>query len=216
MVRVDGGTFQMGATSEQQGPGSDEKPVHKVTLSTYYIGETEVTQALWEAVMGNNPSYFKGRKKPVEKVSWNDCQKFVRRLSQLTGRNFRLPTEAEWEYAARGGNKSRGFQYSGGNNLADVAWYSVNSSSTTHPVRKKQANELGLYDMSGNVFEWCQDWEGSYSSGVQTDPTGPSTGSFRVLRGGCVFGLAGNCRVAYRSHHTPDFRGNLGLRLVLQ
>ena len=154
MKLVEGGTFQMGATSEQ---GSDaynsEKPVHSVTLSNYYLGETEVTQALWNAVMGSNPSYFEGDALPVEQVAWNDCQEFIRKLNQKTGKNFRLPTEAEWEYAARGGKKSNGYKYAGSNDIGSVAWYTNNSDSKTHPVKGKSPNELGLYDMSGNVWE---------------------------------------------------------------
>ena len=222
MVAVDGGTFTMGATSEQQSPDSDEKPIHNVTLSDYYIGETEVTQALWQAVMGNNPSYFSGSNNPVEEVSYDDCITFINKLnSQLSGqlpsgRKFRLPTEAEWEFAARGGNRSRGNQYSGSNSLGSVAWYWDNSNSQTHPVKQKQANELGLYDMSGNVWEWCYDWYGNYSSSSQTNPKGPSSGSYRVLRGGCWCRFAQFCRVAIRYNSTPDGRdGNYGLRLAL-
>ena len=220
MIKVEGGTFQMGATSEQ---GSDvydnEKPVHSVTLSDYYIGETEVTQELWQAVMGSNPSHFSGYpQRPVEYVSWNDCQEFITKLNNLTGKNFRLPTEAEWEYAARGGNKSQGYKYSGSNTIGDVAWYDCNSSSRTHDVKTKQANELGIYDMSGNVSEWCQDWYwcGSYSSNSQINPTGPSSGSCRVLRGGGWDGSARYCRVSNRSSIFPGYRDNSsGLRLVL-
>ena len=154
MVRVEGGTFRMGATSEQEADDWDrEKPVHSVTLSSYYIGKTEVTQALWKAVMGSNPSYFKSDNQPVENVSWNDCHEFIRKLNALTGQNFRLPTEAEWEFACRGGNNSRGYKYSGSNNLGSVAWYDGNSGNKTHPVGTKAPNELGIYDMSGNVWE---------------------------------------------------------------
>ena len=218
MIAVEGGTFQMGATSEQGSDAdNDEKPVHSVTLSDYYIGETEVTQELWQAVMGSNPSNFSGNPhRPVEYVSWNDCQEFITKLNELTGKNFRLPTEAEWEYAARGGNKSKGYKYSGSNTIGDVAWYDGNSGSRTHDVKTKQANELGIYDMSGNVWEWCQDWYGSYSSNSQTNPTGPSSGSYRVLRGGSWFSLAGSCRVSDRNSNYPDgryFSG--GFRLVL-
>lgn len=217
MIAVDGGTFQMGATSEQGSDAyNDEKPVHSVTLSDYYIGETEVTQELWQAVMGSNPSYSKGSNKPVEKVSWDDCQKFVKKLNRLTGKNFRLPTEAEWEYAARGGDKSKGYKYSGSNTIGNVAWYDDNSSSTTHNVKTKSPNELGIYDMSGNVYEWCQDWYGNYSSGSQTNPTGASSGSNRVLRGGGWRGTAGYCRVSNRSDNDPGSRYyNYGFRLAL-
>lgn len=218
MIKVEGGTFEMGATSEQ---GSDvydeEKPVHNVTLSDYYIGETEVTQELWRAVMGSNPSYFSGYpQRPVEQVSWDDCQEFIKKLNQLTGKNFRLPTEAEWEYAARGGNKSKGYKYSGSNTIGNVAWYDYNSSDETHDVKTKQANELGIYDMSGNVYEWCQDWRGSYSSNSQINPTGPSSGSYRVFRGGSWRYYAWDCRVSNRFDSYPGSRFNaLGLRLVL-
>ncbi|MBQ0015371.1 MAG: formylglycine-generating enzyme family protein, partial [Bacteroidales bacterium] len=150
MVEVSGGTFKMGATSEQGSDAwNDEKPVHNVTLSSYYIGLTEVTQELWQAVMGSNPSYFKGLYRPVENVSWDDCQTFISRLNSLTGKNFRLPTEAEWEFAARGGTKSRGYKYSGSNTLDDVAWHVGNSGDKTHDVGTKAPNELGIYDMSG-------------------------------------------------------------------
>lgn len=218
MIAVKGGTFTMGATSEQGDDAySYEKPTHQVTLSDYCIGETEVTQELWQAVMGSNPSNFTGNlQRPVEKVSWNDCQEFIKKLNQLTGKTFRLPTEAEWEYAARGGSQSKGYKYAGSNTIGDVAWYTSNSSSTTHPVKQKQANELGLYDMSGNVWEWCQDWYDSYSSTPQTNPAGPSSCSIRVYRGGSWYDNAWYCRVSYRSYSTPAFRDSLlGLRLAL-
>ena len=217
MVYVSGGTFTMGATSEQGSEAYDnEKTTHSVTLSSYYICKYEVTQALWQAVMGSNPSYFEGDNLPVENVSWNDCQTFINRLNSYTGSNFRLPTEAEWEFAARGGNYSRHYKYSGSNDIDDVAWYTDNSGYRNHPVGTKQANELGLYDMSGNVWEWCSDWYGSYSSYSQTDPTGPNSGSSRVYRGGSLPLYAKRCRSSYRSYDTPDFLcGHLGLRLVL-
>ncbi len=218
MLRVQGGTFQMGATSEQAYDAFDwEKPVHSVTLSDYYIGQIQVTQELWEAVMGSNPSYFKGdNQRPVENVSWNDCQEFIEKLNRLTGKNFRLPTEAEWEYAARGGNKSRGYKYSGSDNPDLVAWYDDNSGDKTHPVAQKQSNESGLYDMSGNVWEWCQDWCGDYSSNSQTNPRGASTGSLRVLRGGSWNDIARGVRVSYRGGITPGDRDLIfGLRLAL-
>lgn len=216
MVAVGGGTFTMGATSEQGSDAWDEeKPAHEVTLSDYYIGQTEVTQALWEAVMGSNPSDSKGGNLPVERVSWDDCQVFIQKLNQLTGKQFRLPTEAEWEYAARGGRKSRGYKYAGGNNIDSVAWCDGNSGNETHPVATKQANELGIYDMSGNVLEWCSDWCGDYTSSSQSDPQGSSSGSFRVIRGGCYYNFARNCRVSYRISNTMDYRsGYLGLRLL--
>ncbi len=217
MIKVEGGTFTMGATSEQGSDAYDrEKPAHSVTLSDYSIGETEVTQELWEAVMGSNPSYFKGDKNPVEQVSWDDCQTFIKKLNSLTGQSFRLPTEAEWEYAARGGKKSNGYKYSGSNTLGNVAWYTDNSRKKTHPVKTKQANELGLYDMSGNVFEWCSDWFDSYSRSSQVNPQGPSSGSSRVDRGGGWSEDAWTSRVSYRSHCLPGFRSSdLGFRLAL-
>lgn len=216
MVYVEGGTFTMGATSEQGSDAySDERPTHSVTVSDFYIGKYEVTQAQWRAVMGSNPSYFTGDNLPVEQVSWDDIQEFITKLNTMTGKTFRLPTEAEWEYAARGGDKSKGYKYSGSNTLDNVAWYTNNSSSKTHPVGQKQPNELGLYDMSGNVWEWCQDWYGSYSSSSQTNPTGPSSGSRRVLRGGSCYNFARDCRVSYRGSGDPDDRYNLnGFRLV--
>ena len=217
MVYVEGGTFDMGATSEQGSDAdSDEYPVHSVTLSGYYIGRCEVTQELWEAVMGSNPSNFRGAQKPVESVSWNDCQEFVSRLNSLTGRTFRLPTEAEWEYAARGGKKSSHYKYSGSGNIYDVAWNRDNSGGKTHAVGTKSPNELGIYDMSGNVWEWCSDWYGSYSAGAQTNPQGPSSGSGRVLRGGSWFDVARSCRVSHRGYYDPNTSFNCyGLRLVL-
>ena len=209
MIRVEGGSFDMDTN-------------YHVTLSDYYIGETQVTQALWKAVMGSNPSWFKGDNKPVESVSWDDCQAFIEKLnSKLSnqlprGCKFRLPTEAQWEFAARGGKKSNGFEYAGSDNIDEVAWYDDNSDDKTHPVKGKKANELGLYDMSGNVWEWCQDWYDSYSSGSQTDPTGPSGGSYRVLRGGSWYYGARDCRVASRSNGSPDGRNyGRGIRLSL-
>ncbi|MCQ2346437.1 MAG: SUMF1/EgtB/PvdO family nonheme iron enzyme [Paludibacteraceae bacterium] len=222
MVKVEGGTFTMGATVEQGSDASDwAKPTHSVTLSDYSIGKCEVTQALWEAVMGNNPSYYKGSTKPVEKVSWDDCQTFISKLnsllsSQLGGRRFALPTEAQWEYAARGGKKSQGYMYAGGNSLSAVAWYDGNGSSSTHPVGTKSPNELGLHDMIGNVREWCQDWYGSYTGSSKTDPTGPSIGENRVTRGGSWDGSSWVCRVSFRSYTKPANHSNsLGFRLVL-
>ena len=217
LVKVEAGSFNMGATPEMENPDEFEKPVHRVTLTNnYYIGKYEVTQALWQAVMGSNPSCFKGDDLPVERVSWNDCQDFISKLNSITGKRFRLPTEAEWEYAARGGKKSRGYQYSGSNTLGDVAWYSDNSGSKTHAVGTKQPNELGIYDMAGNVDEWCQDRYGSYSSSPQTNPTGAASGSDRVTRGCDWFFLAWDCRTSCRGFRASGDRFNyLGLRLVL-
>ena len=217
MVRVEGGSFTMGGTSEQgKSVEKDETPVHQVTLSSFYMGETEVTQALWQAVMGSNPSKYKGNNKPVENVSWDDCLEFIQKLNQLTGRNFRLPTEAEWEFAARGGNKGHGYKFSGSNNVEDVAWLDTNSKNTTHDVKTKPANELGLYDMSGNVHELCQDWHGSYSSSAQTNPTGKSFGEIKVARGGNYYRSARECRVSFRNTVYPHmYYDEQGLRLVL-
>ena len=217
MVFVEGGTFTMGATSEQgEDVFENEYPTHRVALLDYYIGETEVTQALWKAVMGNNPSYFKGDNLPVEYVSYNDVKEFITKLNQKTGKTFRLPTEAEWEYAARGGGKSKGYKYSGSNNIDDVAWYKGNSNNKTHPVKTKRSNELGIYDMSGNVYEWCSNWYGVYSSPSQTNPTGPSSGSIHVFRGGSWGSCAKICRASYRNHAFLSFLSSrLGFRLVM-
>lgn len=223
MVYVEGGTFTMGATSEQ---GSDaweyEKPAHQVTLSSFSIGKYEVTQEEWEAVMGSNPSHFKGAKRPVDCVSWDDCQTFIRKLNAMTGKHFRLPTEAEWEYAARGGNRSRGYKYSGSD--IPVAWINPGSNGETHPVGRLKSNEIGLYDMSGNVWEWCQDWysENYYGCSPSHDPKGPSSGSYRVRRGGSYYYDARQCRVSNRWFAEPNYRKienrrmfDLGLRLAL-
>ena len=225
MVTVEGGTFMMGATEEQGNDASSrEKPVHQVTLPTYCIGQTEVTQALWAAVMGNNPSYFTGQQQPVERVSRNDCHQFIALLNQLTGSNFRLPTEAEWEFAARGGNKSQGYKYAGSYNLATVAWYSYNDAwmlrgegwHGTHPVATRLPNELNLYDMSGNVHEWTEDWYGSYTSEAQSNPTGPATGTTCVYRGGNWYFDEWFCRVSFRNSVEPTYRSHgIGLRLAL-
>ena len=208
MVFVAGGTFQMGSNSE-----SDEKPIHTVTISGFFMDKTEVTQAEYRKVMGKTPSSFSGCDDcPVEKVSWHDANAYAKKVGK------RLPTEAEWEYAARGGNKSKGYAYSGSNDLDAVAWYNNNSGSKTHPVAQKQPNELGLYDMSGNVWEWCSDWydEGYYSGSPQTDPQGSNSGKSRVLRGGCWSDSGYFCRVASRFRLNPDYWFNgLGFRLVL-
>ncbi|MFN8862673.1 MAG: formylglycine-generating enzyme family protein [Flavobacteriales bacterium] len=215
-LKVAGGTFLMGCTSEQSNCGDNERPVHSVTLSGFYMMKYEVTQAQWNAVMGSNPSSHYGCDEcPVEQVSWDDIQGFISKMNSMTGKRFRLPTEAEWEYAARGGNISKGSKYSGGSNLDGVAWYDGNSGSATHPVGQKQPNELGLYDMAGNVWEWCQDWHGDYDSAAQTNLSGASSGSIRVLRGGSWGGKADYCRVSYRGNRPPVNRGSgIGFRLV--
>lgn len=218
MIYVKGGTFAMGCTSEQgRDCYNDEKPSHTVTVSDFYIGETEVTQALWEAVMESPPIYIggwkskygKGSDYPAYGVGWEQCREFCTRLNNMlsgqlpSGYRFALPSEAQWEYAARGGSKSRGYKYSGSNSLRDVAWSTDDNSWTAYPVKGKQANELGLYDMSGNVWEWCSDWFGSYNNSSQTNPTGPSSGTSRVFRGGSS-GCDRFCRVSQRNHFYPD------------
>ena len=217
MVKVEAGTFTMGGTPEMQNDYAEEKPVHKVTITKdFYIGKTEVTQALWTAVMGSNPSWYEGNaNRPVESVTWNDCQTFIEKLNAATGKKFRLPTEAEWEFAARGGNKSKHYHFSGSNNLADVAWCEANSDYKTHDVATKQPNELGLYDMSGNVCEWCSDWFGEYSASAQTNPTGSKSGKFRVNRGGERGSEDYGCTPSYRFRSEPDVNGkSLGFRLA--
>lgn len=216
MIKVEAGSFIMGCTSEQGGEcESDESPYHRVTISRdYYIGKFEVTQELYEAVMGTNPSNWKAFDRPVEMVSWNDAMEFCAELSRMTGRRFTLPTEAEWEYAARGGNKTTNAKYSGSSSINNVAWYNGNSGSQTHPVGRLRPNELGIYDMSGNVCEWCLDWYGNYGSASQTDPMGPSSGSYRVLRGGSRGHIAELCRVSDRDSGTPAGRYG-GFRVVL-
>ena len=212
MVAIPGGTFSMGSNDGE----SNERPVHSVSLSAYYMGETEVTQALWQAVMGTNPSYHKNCDQcPVEQVSWNEAQEFISKLNQKTGRRYRLPTEAEWEYAAKGGQS---YTYSGSNAIKDVAWYDGNSDSETHPVKQKRANGYGLYDMSGNVYEWCTDWYASdyYSKSHDKNPEGPSAGNNRVLRGGSWYFSSGSCRVANRNGINPSYSGiSYGLRLAV-
>ncbi|MBQ0030300.1 MAG: SUMF1/EgtB/PvdO family nonheme iron enzyme [Bacteroidales bacterium] len=217
MKLVKHGSFAMGATAEMENPNSDEKPVHQVTITKdYYMGETSVTQSLWEAVMGGNPSRFRGENNPVENVTWDDCHNFISKMNELTGKQFRLPTEAEWEYAARGGNKSRHTQYAGSANLEDVAWYDDNSGGHPHPVAQKQSNELGLYDMSGNVWEWCQDWFNYYSNSPSVDPQGPTSGPGRVLRGGCWNFWLSTCSSSSRGWCNPDSKFSIdGFRLAL-
>ncbi len=222
MVKVEGGRFVMGATAEQgDDADGDEKLAHEVELDDYYIGETVVTQELWKAVMGNNPSHFTGDGNlPVECVSWDDAQMFIQKLNGMTGKKFGLPTEAQWEYAARGGRKSEGYKYSGSNKINEVAWYDKNSGGKTHPVKEKGkiANELGLYGMSGNVWEWCEDWYGReyYSKSLVSNPKGPDEGINHVVRGGSWNSLAEYCRVSYRDCGMPGKGYNYcGFRLVL-
>ena len=218
MVPVEGGMFMMGATAEQGDDAfDDESPAHQVTVSSFSIGKYEVTQEEWEAVRGENPSGFKGdKKRPVENVSWDDCQEFISKLNELTGKQFRLPTEAEWEFAARGGNKNlEQTKYAGGADIDAVAWYYDNSGSTTHPVGEKSPNALGLYDMSGNVREWCEDYYGPYDSSTQKDPKGPASGSDRVIRGWSWGNYARICRVSCRYRNNPSNRINInGFRLA--
>ena len=216
MIAVEGGTFTMGATPEQGSDAeSDEKPAHTVTLSNYYIGQMEVPNGLWDEVTGDVSGGFLSRWKPKTNVSWNDCQEFIKKLNALTGRNFRLPTEAEWEFAARGGNKSRGYKYSGSNNIDEVVWYKGNSKNDTYWIRSKKPNELGIFNMCGHVREWCQDRYEKYSGVAQTNPTGANIGSVRVYRGGGWYDDASKCRVSSRFFDKPDSSFNVGLRLAL-
>jgi formylglycine-generating enzyme required for sulfatase activity len=224
LVKVDGGTFSMG----------EDSSAHQVTVGSFYMGKYEVTQREYQAIMGTNPSYFKGDNLPVEEVSWYDAVEYCNKRSikdgltpayrgsgnnivcDFTVSGYRLPTEAEWEYAAKGGNKdTQVYEYAGSNSVDTVAWYEGNSGGKTHPVGTKQPNVLGLYDMSGNVWEWCWDWYGAYSSGAQTNPMGASSGAYRVFRGGS-WSLNGQyLRSAYRLYNTPSGRDfSIGFRLL--
>ena len=206
MIKVVGGTYKMGDDDSDQ---SKVKPAHDETVGTFQIGKTEVTQELWETVMGSNPSTYKLKDRPVERVSWTDCNEFIDKLNDLTGKNFRLPTEAEWEYAARGGNKSQGYTYSGSNAIDDVAWYRENSSSRTQSVATKQPNELGIYDMTGNVWEWTSD---KYSDDYNSDRTSER----RVFRGGGFYSLPNISFVAFRDNGLESYSSDsMGLRLAL-
>lgn len=215
MAYVEGGTFEMGGSGSSVS-GRPQPPI-EVALSDYYIGQTEVTQALWIAVMGSNPSKYKGNDRPVTNVSWYDCQTFIKKLNSMTGKLFRLPTEAEWEYAARGGKYSHHYQYSGSNDIDKVAWYNGNPyGGKAHPVGKKKANELGLYDMSGNVDEWCNDWYGDYNNNPQTNPQGATSGKIKIFRGGCFYHMRACCHVAFRNGITPDVADvGTGFRLAM-
>ena len=221
MVKVEGGTFTMGATPEQgTEPQPNEKPAHEVAVEDFFIGQTEVTQELFEAVLGFNPSYTRWPQCPVDKISWKDCQAFVEELNELTGENFRLPTEAEWEYAARGGKYSKGYKYAGSDNLDEVAWMVTNADEKSHPVASKKPNELGLYDMSGNVFEWCQDkylmYDGSEPQYSQKMLKSDRKREFYIERGGCWNYGPTMCRVAYRhaGNYTHMYAYD-GMRLAL-
>jgi len=216
MVYVEGGSFTMGGNPmKDEDAFDDEMPAHEVELSPFYIGKYAVTQEEWEYIMGDNPSIFKGEKRPVDNVSWDDCQAFIKKLNELTGKQFRLPTEAEWEFAARGGSRSRGYKYAGSDIIQDVAWYSDNSNAQTHDVGNKIPNELGLFDMSGNVFEWCQDWYGEYESRPTVNPLGASSGAYLINRGGSWNNQAYNCRVSDRLYDISSYRDNCsGFRLA--
>jgi formylglycine-generating enzyme required for sulfatase activity len=214
MIFVEGGTFMMGSNDGFK----NERPMHSVTLVSFWIGKYQVTQAQWEAIMCNNPSYFKGDSLPVDYVSWDDAQEFIKKLNQKTGKKYRLLTEAEWEYAARGGNKGRGYQYAGSNNIYEVAWFKDNSFGEIHPVGQKKANKLGVFDMSGNVFEWCGDWydEDYYKNSPRNNPKCMNFGSMRVYRGGSSDNISAKCRVANRKGALSENRYNgLGFRLCL-
>ena len=219
LVWIPPGEFMMGSPSDEWGRDSVEHPQHTVRITRgFWLGKYEVTQAQWQSVIGSNPSHFKGDGSlPVEQVSWDDCQEFLRKPNaRVKGGRFRLPTEAEWEYACRAGTSTRfGFGDSDGD-LGDYAWYGDNSGSKTHRVGEKKPNAWGLHDMHGNVCEWCEDWYGDYPSGTVTDPTGPSSGSYRVNRGGSWINYPRYCRSARRNRLTPEDRdGTLGFRVVL-
>jgi sulfatase modifying factor 1 len=217
-VFVEGGTFKMGCTREQSGMCDvNENPLHDVTLNSFYISKFEVTQRQWQEVMGNNPSGFEDCDEcPVEMVNWYDVQKFITKLNKKSRYNFRLPTEAEWEYAARGGNQSIGYKYSGGDEINEVGWYLHNSKGKTQVIGQKKANELGIHDMAGNVREWCSDWHGDYTSQPEINPQGPSTGVQKILRGDSWGNAQVYNRVSCRGFSFPSLRnyGN-GFRLVL-
>lgn len=223
MILVEDGSFWMGNNDDEEALNR-EQPLHEVSLDEFYIGKHPVTQALWKSVMGadNNPSHFKGNERPVENVSREDALAFIDQLNQLTNQTYRLPSEAEWEYAARGGRKGHGYKYAGGNSMEEVGWYSENSGGETKTVGLKKPNELGLFDMSGNVYEWCLDWfsdtyyQECCERGIASNPLGAETGTYRIFRGGCWNYGPDRCRVTYRHHDRPG-RGYpyLGFRLVM-
>ncbi len=216
MVRVPGGSRTLGATYEQEPWAKDsERPAHTVTLSSYKIGKYEVTQYQWEAIMGSNPSTHRGANRPVENVSWNDIQQFISRLNSLTGGSYRLPTEAEWEYAARGGEDGPATRFAGSDEIDEVGWYDGNSGGSTHPVGRLRPNRLGLYDMTGNVWEWCQDYRGRYNAGDSFNPKGPSSGNSRVGHGGGYDASSSISRVSFRSQGAQSYSSSsLGFRLA--
>ena len=218
MVFIEGGTFMMGCTGEQEDECTeDERPAHLVRLNNFNISKNLITQKQWTTIMGNNPSLHKGDDLPVERVSWNDIMGFITQLNAVTGKNYRLATEAEWEYAARGGKKSNGYKYSGSNDINLVAWHSGNSNNQTQAVGTKAPNELGIYDMSGNVGEWCSDWidESYYDYSPEDNPQGPETGTSRIIRSGGAIHDAVLMRVSQRGCAAPTFSYQyIGFRLV--
>lgn len=214
MIYVEGGSFFMG--SKDVNADKDEMPVHEVQIENFYIGKYEITQAQWKYIMGKNPSYFRGDNLPVECVSLKDVLKFIKKLNSKTGRHYRLPTEAEWEYAAKGGHLSRNYKYSGSDTLQKIAWYAENSDSVTHICGSKQPNELGIYDMCGNVHEWCSN---QYDSLSYTYPHKNFEKHVRlkkyVFRGGSWFSKSKYCRIANRNHNFENIRNfSLGFRLA--
>lgn len=214
MMEVKGGTFRMGCDSQEA--RNDEMPIHFVSLSDYYIAQTEVTQELWTAVMTHNPSKFKGAQFPVEQVSWNDCQIFINKLNAITGQRFRLPTEAEWEYAAKGGNRTDGFLFAGNNQAEAVAWHNANANHSTHAVAQLKPNEALLYDMSGNVWEWCADWSANYPDANLNNPTGAARGTHRIIRGGAYNDNPRELRTTTRNRVKPEEKFSLlGFRLAM-
>ena len=222
MVFVEGGIFTMGCSNGSE-CYPEELPQRQVTLNGFKMAKYLVTQKQWVSIMDTNPSYHKGDDLPVEQVSWLDVQVFIAKLNEITGKNYRLATEAEWEYAARGGKNSKGYKYSGSDNLDEIAWYILNSENKTHPVGTKKPNELGIYDMTGNLWEWCNDWYGAYTNELPneipymlTDPQGATMGSSRVIRGGRWECPARFCRVSYRRSANPEIPSNkVGFRIVL-
>ena len=221
MIKVKGGEFTIG---DEKGSDGWEKPVHQASVDDFYIGQHLISQQIWREIMDSKPSHWQGDARPVEKISWEDAQEFIAKLNQILNlsgeKAYRLPTSAEWEFAARGGIYALKTPFSGGDDLHKLGWYDENSTRQTHPLALKIPNELGLYDMSGNLLEWCQDWYGSdyyqdcLNQGLVKNPTGPKSGSYRVLRGGSWYGIARSCGVGIRYGHRPDARGdNIGFRL---